>query len=45
MSYLAKVYLYEKKYPEAKALFDQVIPATYGGPGAGGVTSNDLPYG
>ena len=45
MSYLAKVYLYEKKYPEAKALFDQIIPSTYGGTGAGGVTSNNLPYG
>ena len=45
MCYLAKVYLYEKKYPEAKALFDQVIPSSYGGPGAGGVTSNGLSYG
>ena len=45
MCYLAKVYLYEKKYAQAKALFDQVIPAAYGGPGAGGVTSNNLPYG
>ncbi|MBS1564743.1 MAG: RagB/SusD family nutrient uptake outer membrane protein, partial [Bacteroidetes bacterium] len=45
MCYLAKVYLYEKKYAEAKALFDQVIPAAYGGTGAGGVTSGNLPYG
>ncbi|HEY4060680.1 MAG TPA: RagB/SusD family nutrient uptake outer membrane protein [Puia sp.] len=45
MCYLAKVYLYEKKYAEAKVLFDQVIPASYGGSGAGGVTSNNLPYG
>ncbi|HTI91988.1 MAG TPA: RagB/SusD family nutrient uptake outer membrane protein [Puia sp.] len=45
MCYLAKVYLYEKKYPQAKALFDQVIPSSYGGPGAGGVTSNNLSYG
>ena len=43
--YLAKVYLYEKKYTEAKALFDQIIPSGYGGTGAGGVTSNNLPYG
>jgi tetratricopeptide (TPR) repeat protein len=37
MSYLAKTYLYEKKYAEAKALFDQVITS--------GVTSNGLTYG
>ncbi|WP_080055130.1 RagB/SusD family nutrient uptake outer membrane protein [Spirosoma aerolatum] len=36
MAYLAKTYLYEKKYTEAKALFDQVI--------ASGVTSNGLKY-
>ncbi len=45
MCYLGKVYLYEKKYAEAKALFDKVIPSTYGGPGTGGVTSNNLAYG
>src|SRR5260221_2230122 len=45
MSYLGKVYLYEKKYAQAKALFDQIIPSSYGGTGAGGVTSNNLPYG
>lgn len=45
MCYLAKVYLYEQKYSEAKALFDQVIPVAYGGPGVGGVTSNGLSYG
>jgi starch-binding outer membrane protein, SusD/RagB family len=44
MCYLAKVYLYEKKYTQAKALFDQVIPATYGGAGVGGVTSGGAPY-
>ena len=44
MCYLGKVYLYEKKYTQAKAIFDQVIPAAYGGAGAGGVTSNGLPY-
>ncbi|MVM32911.1 RagB/SusD family nutrient uptake outer membrane protein [Spirosoma sp. HMF4905] len=35
-AYLAKVYLYEKKYTEAKALFDQVI--------ASGVTSDGKKY-
>ena len=45
MCYLAKAYLYEKKYTQAKALFDQIIPSSYGGTGAGGVTSNNLPYG
>ncbi len=35
-TYLAKTYLYEKKYPEAKQLFDQVI--------ASGVTSGNLKY-
>ncbi|HEY6902102.1 MAG TPA: RagB/SusD family nutrient uptake outer membrane protein [Puia sp.] len=45
MCYLAKVYMFEKKYAQAKALYDQVIPAAYGGTGAGGVTSNGLAYG
>ncbi|PKK38464.1 RagB/SusD family nutrient uptake outer membrane protein [Siphonobacter sp. SORGH_AS_0500] len=36
-AYLAKTYLYQKKYQEAKAMFDQVI--------ASGVTSNGLKYG
>ncbi|MDJ1471393.1 RagB/SusD family nutrient uptake outer membrane protein [Xanthocytophaga flava] len=36
-SYLAKTYLYEKKYNEAKPVFDDVI--------ANGVTSNGLKYG
>lgn len=35
-AYLAKTYLYEKKYTEAKALFDQII--------ASGTTSNGLKY-
>ena len=35
-AYLAKTYLYEKKYTEAKALFDQVITT--------GTTSNGLKY-
>lgn len=36
-AYLAKVYLYQKKYTEAKALFDQVI--------ANGKTANGKKYG
>ncbi|WP_460974909.1 RagB/SusD family nutrient uptake outer membrane protein [Spirosoma knui] len=36
-AYLAKTYLYQKKYAEAKALFDQVI--------ASGVTSSGKKYG
>ncbi|WP_288369512.1 RagB/SusD family nutrient uptake outer membrane protein [uncultured Algoriphagus sp.] len=35
-AYLAKVYLYQNKYPQAKTLFDDVI--------ANGVTSNGLKY-
>ncbi len=35
-AYLAKVYMYQKKFSEAKALFDDVI--------ANGVTSNGLKY-
>lgn len=37
MSYLAKTYLYQKKYAESKALFDQVI--------ANGVTTGGKKYG
>lgn len=37
MSYLAKTYMYEKKYTEAKALFDQII--------ANGKTANGKKYG
>lgn len=36
-SYLGKTYLYQKKFAEAKAIFDEVI--------ASGVTSNGLSYG
>ena len=36
-AYLAKVYMYQKKFAPAKALFDDVI--------ANGVTSNNLKYG
>ncbi len=44
-SYLAKIYMYQGKFAEAKALFDLIIPAAYGGPGTGGQTSNGKPYG
>jgi len=44
-AYLAKVYMYQNKFAEAKALFDVLIPTTYGGPGAGGKTSNGKTYG
>lgn len=43
-SYLAKIYMYQQKYTEAKALFDLIIPAAYGGTGSG-QTSNGKPYG
>jgi hypothetical protein len=45
MAYLAKVYIYEAKWAQAKALYDQIIPSSYGGAGTGGVTSNGLSYG
>jgi hypothetical protein len=35
--------MYQQKYTEAKALFDLIIPAAYGGTGDGR-TSNDKPY-
>jgi hypothetical protein len=35
-SYLAKIYMYQNKFTEAKALFDDII--------ANGVTSNNKPY-
>ena len=44
-SYLAKIYMYQDKFAEAKALFDLIIPAAYGGSGAGGKTSNGKTYG
>lgn len=44
-SYLAKIYMYQGKFAEAKALYDLIIPAAYGGPGAGGKTSNGKTYG
>ena len=43
-SYLAKIYMYQNKFAEAKALFDLIIPATYGGTGSG-KTSNGKTYG
>ena len=43
-SYLAKIYMYQNKFAEAKALFDAIIPAAYGGTGAG-KTSNGKTYG
>ena len=43
-SYLAKIYMYQNKFAEAKALFDAIIPAAYGGTGAG-KTSNGKVYG
>ncbi len=43
-SYLAKIYMYQGKYADAKALFDLIIPAAYGGTGTG-KTSNGKPYG
>lgn len=43
-SYLAKIYMYQQKYAEAKALFDLIIPPAYGGTGSG-KTSNGKTYG
>ncbi|HTF18928.1 MAG TPA: RagB/SusD family nutrient uptake outer membrane protein [Chryseolinea sp.] len=43
-AYLAKIYMYQQKYTEAKTLYDLIIPAAYGGTG-GGRTSNDKSYG
>jgi hypothetical protein len=42
--YLAKAYMFEKKFGEAKALLNTIIPATYGGAGAG-VNSQGQAYG
>jgi starch-binding outer membrane protein, SusD/RagB family len=43
IAFLGKVYLYEHKYTEAKAQFDKIIPAAYGGSG-NGRTANGKPY-
>jgi hypothetical protein len=42
-SYLAKIYMYQQKYTDAKALFDLIIPPAYGGSGKG-QTSNGKSY-
>lgn len=44
-AYLGKIYMYQQKYADAKAKFDEIIPTAYGGPGAGGKTSNGKTYG
>ena len=41
--YLAKCYMFEKKFTEAKALLNSIIPATYGGSGTG-ANSQGTPY-
>lgn len=41
--YLAKCYMFEKKFAEAKALLDSIIPSSYGGNGAG-ANSQGMPY-
>lgn len=41
--YLAKCYMFENKYAEARALLDSIIPASYGGNG-GGKNSQGMPY-
>lgn len=43
IAYLGKIYLYQHKYAEAKAQFDKIIPAAYGGAG-NGQTANGKPY-
>lgn len=42
--YLAKAYMFEKKFNEAKTLLNTIIPAAYGGGGAG-VNAQGKPYG
>jgi len=41
--YLAKAYMFEKKFTEAKALLNTIIPAAYGGNG-NGVNAQGNPY-
>jgi starch-binding outer membrane protein, SusD/RagB family len=43
-AYLAKIYMYQGKFQAAKDLYDEIIPATYGGTG-NGQTSNGKAYG
>jgi len=42
--YLAKAYMFEKKFIEAKALLNTIIPGAYGGSG-NGVNAQGKPYG
>jgi hypothetical protein len=35
IAYLGKVYLFQRKYAQAKAQFDKIIPPAYGGTGSG----------
>lgn len=41
--YLAKAYMFEKKFAEAKALLNTIIPAAYGG-GGNGANAQGQPY-
>ncbi|MEO5891532.1 MAG: RagB/SusD family nutrient uptake outer membrane protein [Ferruginibacter sp.] len=41
--YLAKAYMFEKKFTEARTLLNAIIPAAYGGNG-NGVTAQGKPY-
>ncbi len=41
--YLAKTYMFEKKFAEAKALLNKIIPSSYGGNG-NGVNAQGQPY-
>jgi starch-binding outer membrane protein, SusD/RagB family len=41
--YIAKCYMFEKKFTQAQALLDSIIPAAYGGNG-NGVTAQGAPY-
>ncbi|MEO8110262.1 MAG: RagB/SusD family nutrient uptake outer membrane protein [Ginsengibacter sp.] len=41
--YLAKAYMFEKKFTEAKALLNTIIPSAYGGNGTG-VNAQGQPY-
>ncbi|WP_207512367.1 RagB/SusD family nutrient uptake outer membrane protein [Longitalea luteola] len=43
IAYLGKIYLYQHKFAQAKAQFDKIIPAAYGGSG-NGQTTNGKPY-
>lgn len=45
LAYLAKAKLYQGDYTGALQIFSSLIPATWGGSGTGGQTSNGIPYG